>query len=37
MQTFEHRVTVHGRSDNVRVTVDASDGRVITAFPVRGG
>ena len=37
MQSFEHRVTVHGRSDNVRVTVDASDGRVITAFPVRGG
>ncbi|MCO5171062.1 MAG: hypothetical protein M9894_32460 [Planctomycetes bacterium] len=37
LQTFERRVTVNGRPDNVRVVVDTTDGRVITVFPVRGG
>ncbi|MGI8521631.1 MAG: eCIS core domain-containing protein [Actinomycetota bacterium] len=37
MQTFESRITVHGRSDRVRIRVDASDGRVITIFPVITG
>ena len=38
MQTFEHRVTVNGQTDVIRVTVDSWDGnRVITAFPARGG
>lgn len=36
-QTFELQLTVHGRTDRISVTVDASDGHVITAFPVRGG
>jgi hypothetical protein len=37
MQTFERRITVNGKSDNVRVRLDSRDGRVITIFPVRGG
>ncbi|MBX3466133.1 MAG: RHS repeat-associated core domain-containing protein [Planctomycetes bacterium] len=37
IQTFERRVTVNGRPDNVRVVVDTADGSVITVFPVRGG
>jgi hypothetical protein len=37
LQTFERRITINGKSDNVRVTVDTADGRVITIFPVRGG
>lgn len=37
MQIFQQRMTVNGQSDNILVQVDASDGRVITIFPVRGG
>ncbi len=37
IQTFEGRASVNGQTDVVRVIVDASDGRVITVFPVRGG
>jgi len=37
LQTFEHQVTVHGQTDHVEVTVDAVNGRVITAYPARGG
>jgi hypothetical protein len=37
IQTFVRRIVVHGKSDRVMVTVDTSDGRVITIFPERGG
>ncbi|WP_198145329.1 hypothetical protein [Frankia sp. EAN1pec] len=35
--TFERSLYVNGRRDAIRVTVDTSDGRIITVFPVRGG
>jgi hypothetical protein len=37
VQVFERRMTINGKSDNVRVVVDTADGSVITIFPVRGG
>ncbi|MFK7787088.1 MAG: hypothetical protein AB8B56_18345, partial [Crocinitomicaceae bacterium] len=37
MQTFVDRVKVGGESMRVKVSVDASDGRIITIFPNRSG
>lgn len=37
IQTFETRINIHGQSMRVRVSVDAVDGRVITAHPVITG
>lgn len=38
MQTFEKKMTINGKTDLVRMTVDAGDNnRIITMFPVRGG
>ncbi len=37
MQTFEMRMKVRGKSLLIRTTVDSSDGRIITIFPVITG